>query len=173
MVSIGFIGLGLMGQPMAANLVKAGLRVTGFDLVAENLKSAADKGVVATASAEEAARAADVIVTMLPAGKDTLAVWGGPLMQAAKSGTLLIDSSTIDVASARTAHGMAAKAGMLSLDAPVSGGVGGAEAGTLTFMCGGTTAAFEKAKPVLEAMGKRIVHCGRRVRARLQRSATT
>lgn len=160
MVSIGFIGLGLMGQPMAANLVKAGLRVTGFDLVAENLKSAADKGVVATASAEEAARAADVIVTMLPAGKDTLAVWGGPLMQAAKSGTLLIDSSTIDVASARNAHGMAAKAGMLSLDAPVSGGVGGAEAGTLTFMCGGTTAAFEKAKPVLEAMGKRIVHCG-------------
>lgn len=160
MASVGFIGLGLMGRPMAANLVRAGHRVTGFDLIAGNMKSAADNGVVAAGSAAEAVEAAGVVISMLPAGKDTLAVWGGPIMQTAKAGTLLIDSSTIDVASARAAHEMAAKAGMLSLDAPVSGGVGGAEAGTLTFMCGGTAAAFERAKPVLEAMGKRVVHCG-------------
>ncbi len=160
MASIGFIGLGLMGQPMAANLVKAGYRVAGFDLAAANLKNAGDKGVTTGASAADVVRAADVVVTMLPAGKDTLAVWGGGIMEAAKPGTLFIDSSTIDVGSARAAHELADKSGMLSLDAPVSGGVGGAEAGTLTFMCGGTAAAFEKAKPVLEAMGKRIVHCG-------------
>ena len=160
MASIGFIGLGLMGQPMAANLAKAGHRVTGFDLVAANLKNAAAKGATPAASAADAVRAADVVVTMLPAGKDTLAVWGGGIMQAAKPGTLFIDSSTIDVGSARAAHQIAGKASMLSLDAPVSGSVGGAEAGTLTFMCGGAAVAFEKAKPVLEAMGKRIVHCG-------------
>jgi 3-hydroxyisobutyrate dehydrogenase len=160
MVSIGFIGLGLMGHPMAANLVAAGHRVTGFDIVATNVARAGTKGVSAAGSAVEAVRAADVVVTMLPAGRDTLAVWGGGLLEAAGPGTLLIDCSTIDVASARAAHDIAARAGMLSLDAPVSGGVGGAEAGTLTFMCGGTSAAFEKAKPVLEAMGKRIVHCG-------------
>ena len=160
MTSIGFIGVGLMGQPMASNLVKAGHRVMGFDLSAVNLQQAAGKGVITGATAAQIAREADVIVTMLPAGKDTLAVWGGGILAAAKPGTLLIDSSTIDVASARAAHKLAADASMLSLDAPVSGGVGGAEAGTLTFMCGGTAAAFDKAKPVLEAMGKRIVHCG-------------
>lgn len=160
MASIAFIGLGLMGQPMAANLVAAGHSVTGFDIVAANLKNAAAKGVVAADSAPDAVCEADVVVTMLPAGKDTLAVWGGAMMQAARPGTLLIDSSTIDVASARSAHDMAARAGKLSLDAPVSGGVGGAEAGTLTFMCGGSAEAFEKARPVLQAMGKRIVHCG-------------
>ena len=160
MTSIGFIGVGLMGQPMASNLVKAGHRVMGFDLSAVNLQQAAGKGVITGATAAQIAREADVIVTMLPAGKDTLAVWGGGILAAAKPGTLLIDSSTIDVASARAAHKLAADASMLSLDAPVSGGVGGAEAGTLTFMCGGAAAAFDTAKPVLEAMGKRIVHCG-------------
>ena len=160
MASIGFIGLGLMGNPMAANLVKAGHRVAGFDLVPANLERAKNSGVAAAGSAAEVVGNADVVVTMLPAGKDTLAVWGGGVMQAAKPGTLFVDSSTIDVGSARGAHGIAEKSGMLSLDAPVSGGVGGAEAGTLTFMCGGSEAAFAKAKPVLEAMGKRIVHCG-------------
>jgi 3-hydroxyisobutyrate dehydrogenase len=160
MAAIGFIGLGNMGAPMAANLVKKGHTVRGFDLVAANLARAEAGGVAKAASATEAARDADAVVTMLPAGKDTLAVWGGGILEAAAPGTLFIDSSTIDVASARTAHGLAAKAGMLSLDAPVSGGVGGAEAGTLTFMCGGTAAAFDRAKPLLEAMGKRVVHCG-------------
>ena len=160
MATIGFIGLGLMGQPMAANLVKAGHQVAGFDLVAANLETAARNGVSLGGSAGEIGRAADVVVTMLPAGKDTLGVWGGGIMQAARPGTLFIDSSTIDVGSARAAHALAEQAGMRSLDAPVSGGVGGAEAGTLTFMCGGAAAAFEQGRPILEGMGKRIVHCG-------------
>jgi 3-hydroxyisobutyrate dehydrogenase len=160
MARIGFIGLGNMGVPMAANLVRKGHTVKGFDLVAANLAKAEASGVTKVASAPEAANDADAVVTMLPAGKDTLAVWGGGVLKAASPGTLFIDSSTIDVASARAAHGLAASANMLSLDAPVSGGVAGAEAGTLTFMCGGAKAAFEKAKPLLEAMGKRVVHCG-------------
>jgi 3-hydroxyisobutyrate dehydrogenase len=160
MSTIAFIGLGLMGNPMAANLVRAGHTVVGFDVSAANLHRAGAAGVAPAGSATEAVASADVVVTMLPAGKDTLAVWGGGIMAAAKPGTLFIDSSTIDVGAARTAHEIAAKAGMTSLDAPVSGGVGGAEAGTLTFMCGGTAGAFEKAKPILESMGKRIVHCG-------------
>lgn len=160
MANIGFIGLGLMGNPMAANLVKAGHKVAGFDIVSANAQRAASAGVAIAKTAAEAVSSADVVVTMLPAGKDTLAVWGGGIMAAAKPGTLFIDSSTIDVTSARGAHKLAADAGMLSLDAPVSGGVGGAEAGTLTFMCGGSIAAFEKAKAVLESMGQRLVHCG-------------
>ncbi|MFZ1102883.1 MAG: 3-hydroxyisobutyrate dehydrogenase [Hyphomicrobiaceae bacterium] len=160
MARIGFIGLGNMGVPMAANLVAKGHTVQGFDLVADNLAKAEAHGVARVASAIEAARDANAVVTMLPAGKDTLAVWGGGMLEAAAPGTLFVDSSTIDVASARAAHGLAAKANMLSVDAPVSGGVGGAEAATLTFMCGGAAAAFEKAKPLLEAMGKRVVHCG-------------
>jgi 3-hydroxyisobutyrate dehydrogenase len=160
MARIGFIGLGNMGVPMAGNLVKKGHEVKGFDLVAANIAKAEARGVARAASAAEAAKDAEAVVTMLPAGKDTLAVWGGGMLQAAAPGTLIIDSSTIDVASARTAHGLAAEARMLSLDAPVSGGVGGAEAATLTFMCGGAKDAFDKAKSILEAMGKRIVHCG-------------
>jgi 3-hydroxyisobutyrate dehydrogenase len=128
--------------------------------VAANLARAEERGVTKVASAAEAAKDAEVVVTMLPAGKDTLAVWGGGILQAAGPGTLFIDSSTIDVASARAAHQLAAEAKMLSLDAPVSGGVGGAEAASLTFMCGGAKEAFEAARPVLEAMGKRAVHCG-------------
>jgi 3-hydroxyisobutyrate dehydrogenase len=149
-----------MGHPMALNLLKAGHTVSGFDISADNLKRAAERGVKVVADPLSAVRGADVVVTMLPAGKDTLAVWGSGILEAAKPGTLFIDSSTIDVASARAAHGLAAKAGMASLDAPVSGGVGGAEAGTLTFMCGGTGEAFAIAKPILEAMGKKVVHCG-------------
>ena len=160
MATIGFIGLGNMGAPMAGNLVKKGHEVRGFDLVPGNLDNAAARGVQKVASAADAARGVDAVVTMLPAGKDTLAVWSGGLLEAAAAGTLVIDSSTIDVASARVAHKLAGTAKMPSLDAPVSGGVGGAEAATLTFMAGGAKAAFEKAKPILECMGKRIVHCG-------------
>jgi 3-hydroxyisobutyrate dehydrogenase len=160
MATIGFIGLGNMGAPMAGNLVKKGHEVRGFDLVAGNIDKAAARGVHKVASAADAARDVDAIVTMLPAGKDTLAVWGGGLLETAAPGTLVIDSSTIDVASARAAHKLAGAAKMLSLDAPVSGGVGGAEAATLTFMAGGAKAAFDKARPILECMGKRIVHCG-------------
>jgi len=160
MATIGFVGLGNMGVPMAGNLVKKGHAVKGFDLVAANIEKAAARGVPKAASAAEAAESADAVVTMLPAGKDTLAVWGGGILKAAAPGTLFIDSSTIDVASARAAHQLAAAANMLSLDAPVSGGVGGAEAATLTFMAGGSREAFERARPLLEAMGKRVVHCG-------------
>ena len=160
MATIGFIGLGNMGAPMAGNLVKKGHEVRGFDLVPGNLEKAEARGVRKVAAAADAASGVDAIVTMLPAGKDTLAVWGGGILEAAAPGTLVIDSSTIDVASARAAHKLAGAAQMLSLDAPVSGGVAGAEAASLTFMAGGTKAAFDKAKPILECMGKRIVHCG-------------
>ena len=161
MAKIGFIGLGNMGVPMAGNLVKKGHEVKGFDLVAANVDKAAGRGVKKAGSAADAAKDVDAVVTMLPAGKDTIAVWGGSgMLKAAAPGTLIVDSSTIDVASARAAHKLATEAGMLSLDAPVSGGVGGAEAATLTFMAGGSKPAFDKAKPILEAMGKRVVHCG-------------
>jgi 3-hydroxyisobutyrate dehydrogenase len=160
MAKIGFIGLGNMGAPMAGNLVKKGHEVKGFDLSSSNLEKALTRGVTRAASAADAAKAVEVIVTMLPAGKDTLTVWGGGILKEARPGTLVIDSSTIDVASARAAHKLAQAAKVLSLDAPVSGGVGGAEAATLTFMAGGSKDAFDKAKPILEDMGKRIVHCG-------------
>jgi 3-hydroxyisobutyrate dehydrogenase len=159
MARIGFIGLGNMGVPMAGNLVKQGHEVAGFDLVAENMGKAASRGVTGRRSASDAASDVDVVVTMLPAGKHVVDVYGG-VLRAAQRGTLFIDSSTIDVASARSAHKLAAEGGMLSLDAPVSGGVGGAEGATLTFMAGGSPDAFAKARPVLEAMGKRVVHCG-------------
>jgi 3-hydroxyisobutyrate dehydrogenase len=159
MTAIAFIGLGNMGGPMAANLVKAGHEVVGFDLVQTLRNEAAANGVAIVASARQAVASAEIVVTMLPAGKHVLAVWDD-ILQTAKSGALFIDSSTIDVDSARRAHQAAHKAGVASLDAPVSGGVGGAKAGTLTFMCGGAEAAFAAAKPVLEKMGKRIVHCG-------------
>ncbi|MBL8690502.1 MAG: 3-hydroxyisobutyrate dehydrogenase, partial [Rhodospirillaceae bacterium] len=160
MARIGFIGLGNMGGPMARNLVKAGHEVIGFDLVKANLDAAT--GVKPVGSAAEAASVAEAVVTMLPAGahvREVLTGKGG-VLAAMKSGALLIDSSTIDVATARDMEAAAKAKGVLLLDAPVSGGVGGAEAGTLTFMVGGTEAAFAKAQPILEKMGKTIVHAG-------------
>jgi len=159
MARIAFLGLGHMGAPMAANLVKAGHSVVGFDLVAALKDAAAATGVKAAGNAREAVANADAIVTMLPAGRHVLASWSD-FLPAATRGGLVIDCSTIDVDSARRAHEAGAEAGVLTLDAPVSGGVGGASAGTLTFMCGGSDEAFARAKPILEAMGKRIVHCG-------------
>ena len=158
-VSIAFIGLGNMGGPMAANLVKAGFQVTGFDLSASHLDQAKAQGVAAASSAQDAVKAADVVITMLPAGKHVLGVWQD-VLAATKAGALLIDCSTIDVESARAAHALATGHGLTALDAPVSGGVGGAQGATLTFMCGGATTDFARARPVLEAMGKKIVHCG-------------
>jgi 3-hydroxyisobutyrate dehydrogenase len=159
MTTIAFIGLGNMGGPMAANLVKAQHRVIGVDL-APALREAAEKeGVTIAASVAEAVKDADVVVTMLPAGKHVRAVWA-EIAPAAKKGALLIDSSTVDVESARAVHEIARAAGLASIDAAVSGGTGGAKAATLTFMCGGEADAFARAKPVLEHMGKKIVHCG-------------
>src|ERR1700682_1262142 len=158
MAKIGFIGLGNMGLPMAGNLVKQGHEVAGFDLVTDNLGRAAARGVAARTSAQEAAGGVDVVVTMLPAGKHVLEVYGSGLLQAARPVTLFIDSSTIDVASARAAHKLAAAADMLSLDAPVSGGVGGAEGATLTFMAGGAKSAPPHARPDLGARG--VEGCG-------------
>jgi 3-hydroxyisobutyrate dehydrogenase len=160
MARIGFIGLGNMGLPMAGNLVKAGHQVVGFDLVRDNLERAGSRGVNPGASAQGVAQDVEIIVTMLPAGKQVLEVYNGGVLTAAKPGTLFIDSSTIDVTSARKAHQFATAAGMLALDAPVSGGVGGAEAASLTFMAGGTATAFAQAKPILESMGRRVIHCG-------------
>lgn len=159
MTNIAFIGLGNMGGPMAANLVKAQHSVRGFDLMAASRDASAKDGVTIGASNAEIVANADVIVTMLPAGKHVIAVLEEVLPKARK-GALIIDSSTIDFDNARKAHAMAKQHGFLFLDAPVSGGTGGAKAGTLTFMCGGEDAAFAAAKPVLENMGKRIVHCG-------------
>jgi 3-hydroxyisobutyrate dehydrogenase len=159
MTKLAFIGLGNMGAPMAENLVKAGHEIGAFDVVPFLREAAAAKGISIAASGAEAAKDAEIVVTMLPAGRHVLDVWTATL-PAAKRGTLFIDCSTIDVDSARRAHGLAAEHGMLSLDAPVSGGTGGAKAASLTFMAGGTEGAFARAKPVLEAMGKKIVHCG-------------
>ena len=159
MTNIAFIGLGNMGGPMAGNLVKAGHSVTAFDLVQASKDAAAELGVGIAGSAKEAVAKAEVVVTMLPAGKHVLAVWAD-ILPAVKPGTLLIDSSTIDVESARKAHALAAERGCLSLDAPVSGGTGGAKGATLTFMVGGTENAFGKGEPILAKMGRRIVLCG-------------
>ncbi|WP_448953326.1 3-hydroxyisobutyrate dehydrogenase [Labrys neptuniae] len=156
---IGFIGLGNMGGPMAANLVKAGHQVRGFDLSPASLAHARDEGVTTSASIAEAVGDADIVVTMLPAGAHVIKVWS-ELASLVPTDALLIDSSTIDVDSARKAHEIAAGRGLAALDAPVSGGVGGAKAGTLTFMVGGSDEAFARGKAVLEAMGKKIVHCG-------------
>ncbi|MBL8588935.1 MAG: 3-hydroxyisobutyrate dehydrogenase [Methylobacteriaceae bacterium] len=159
MAKIAFIGLGNMGGPMAANLVKAGHAVSGYDLVPALREEAAKAGVAVVSGAASAVEGADVIVTMLPAGKHVVSVWRD-VAPVAHKGALIIDSSTIDVDSARAAHEIARQVGLLSVDAPVSGGTGGAKAATLTFMCGGTDAAFAAARPVLEKMGKKIVHCG-------------
>ena len=162
MATIGFIGLGNMGAPMAANLLKAQHKVTGYDVVAAPMSSLELQGGKAAASAAEAAAAGDVIITMLPAGPQVRAVYLGPdgIIARARPGALLIDCSTIDVETARLVTAAAKEAGLAMLDAPVSGGVIGAEAGTLTFMVGGDAADFARAEPILKAMGKTIVHAG-------------
>jgi 3-hydroxyisobutyrate dehydrogenase len=163
MAVIGFIGLGNMGAPMAANLAKAGHRVVGYDINASAAKALAASGVAAAASASDAARGAEIVITMLPAGEHVRDVWlhQGGLIEAVKGSTpLLIDCSTIDVESARVVSEAARVAGFEMLDAPVSGGVGGAMAATLTFMVGGSETAFARGLPVLQAMGKNIVHAG-------------
>ena len=162
MAKIGFIGLGNMGLPMAKNLAGAGHAVTGFDLAPASLEAAAAAGIATAGSAAEAAEGAEVIVSMLPAGQQVRAVYagGGGVIAAAEPGALIIDSSTIDVAAAREVNQAAEAAGLEMLDAPVSGGIAGAEAGTLTFMVGGGDQAFDRAKPILEVMGKNVIHAG-------------
>jgi len=159
MATIAFIGLGNMGGPMAANLVKAGHRVVAFDLVAASRDQAKSDGAAIAESSVSSVKGAEVVITMLPAGKHVLGVWNEVVPAMAK-GTLIIDCSTIDVESSKQAHAFARKHGVASVDAPVSGGTGGAKGATLTFMCGGEDKAFAAAKPVLEKMGKKIVHCG-------------
>lgn len=162
MANIGFIGVGNMGGPMARNLLKAGHKVKAFDLMPELVQKVVDTGGTKATSAQEAAQDVDAVISMLPAGKHVLSVYTGEngILAVARPGTLFIDSSTIDVKSAREAIAAAEAKGMLMLDAPVSGGVAGAENAALTFMVGGTDTAFAKAKPILEAMGKKIVHAG-------------
>jgi 3-hydroxyisobutyrate dehydrogenase len=159
MPNIGFIGLGNMGAPMAANLVKTGDHVLGFDVVPAARDAGVQAGAKIALNAKQAVEHADSIITMLPAGEHVRAVWS-EVLPAAKRGALFIDCSTIDVTSARAAHKLATDRGIASLDAPVSGGVTGAKAATLTFMVGGSAEAFARGKPVLERMGKRVVHCG-------------
>ncbi|WP_373086138.1 3-hydroxyisobutyrate dehydrogenase [Sneathiella sp.] len=162
MARIGFVGVGNMGGPMARNLLKAGHSVKVFDLSAVAVAQCVAAGGEAAATAAEAASNVGIVVSMLPKGDHVRAVYLGDngILAAAGQGTLFIDCSTIDVATARDVEKSAAAAGMTMVDAPVSGGVGGAEAGTLTFMVGGNMGGFEAAKPVLEAMGKNIVHTG-------------
>lgn len=157
---VAFIGLGNMGSGMAANLVKSGREVRAFDLSAESLARSVDDGCTAAPSAAEAAAGAVAVVTMLPAGKHVRTVYETQVFDAAPADAILIDCSTIDVASAKAVGAGAAARGLAMVDAPVSGGVAAASAGTLTFMVGGTVAAFAKAEPILAAMGKAVIHAG-------------
>ena len=153
-MNIGFIGLGNMGAPMAANLAAAGHAVTGFDVAGTTAE-----GVSTAASIPEAVAGAEIVISMLPNG-DILRAVAAEAIPAMHAGALLIDCSTVDVDSARAVAQDAVNAGLLSVDAPVSGGTVGAEAGTLTFMAGGALEAFEKAAPLFEIMGQKAVHCG-------------
>ncbi|SOH93192.1 3-hydroxyisobutyrate dehydrogenase [Monaibacterium marinum] len=153
-MKIGFIGLGNMGAPMAANLVAAGHEVTGFDVAGVTVE-----GAEQAATAAQAASGRDAVITMLPNGAILRAVYA-EIVPAGKKGAVFIDCSTVDVDSAREAAVEAEDAGLLPVDAPVSGGVGGAAAGTLTFMAGGSNAAFALAAPLFEIMGQKAVHCG-------------
>ncbi len=162
MATIGFIGLGNMGAPMAANLVGARHQVTGFDLVPGAMEALATKGGQAVLSVAEAAGAGDIVITMLPAGPQVRSVYleEGGVLASARRGALLVDCSTIDVETARAVAAAAKGAGFDMLDAPVSGGVSGAEAASLTFMVGGEPEIFARAQPILAAMGRTIVHAG-------------
>lgn len=159
---IAFIGLGNMGAPMAANLLQAGYTLSAYDLVAEAVQRAADAGAEPAVSLDDAVRGADVVISMLPAGPHVRSLYLGDegVLARAADGTLLIDCSTIDAATSREVAGAAAAAGFDMLDAPVSGGVGGARAGTLTFMVGGGEPALARARPLFEVMGKNIFHAG-------------
>jgi 3-hydroxyisobutyrate dehydrogenase len=162
MATIGFIGLGNMGLPMAQNLIKAGHAVQGFDVTAAQVLALTASGGKAAASAKQAGSGVEIVITMLPAGQHVREVYLGAdgVLSAAAADTLLIDSSTIDVETARAVATAAEKKGLPMLDAPVSGGVGGAQGGTLTFMVGGSDDAFARGRPILEKMGKTIVHAG-------------
>ncbi len=160
MARIAFIGLGNMGLPMAKNLLAAGHEVAGFDLVSSAVEAFGEAGGAACGSASETLPGAEVVITMLPEGRHVRDVYGSWIITGAPAGALLIDCSTIDVDSARAVEANAREAGFEMVDAPVSGGTGGAEAGTLTFMVGGADSAFARAKPFLDAMGKNIVHTG-------------
>lgn len=159
MTSIAFLGLGNMGTPMAGNLVNSGYIVRGFDPMPAARDTAAAKGVYVAATGAEAVAGADVVITMLPNGTLVKECYG-EVMPTAHKGALFIDSSTIAVDDARAVHAYAAERGFGQLDAPVSGGVKGAVAGTLAFMVGGEAEALETARPVLEAMAGKIIHCG-------------
>ncbi len=162
MARVGFIGLGNMGGPMAANLVKAGHEVRGFDLAAEALQAAGEAGIVVAGSTVAAAEDCDAVITMLPAGRHVEEVYlgDGGLLDGARRGMLFIDCSTIDVDTARAVHKAAEDSGYGMLDAPVSGGVAGAGAGTLTFMVGGEEKVFQRGRSLFYAMGKTVVHAG-------------
>jgi 3-hydroxyisobutyrate dehydrogenase len=153
-MKVGFIGLGNMGKPMALNLMAAGHEVNGFDTAPVEAE-----GLHILSTASEAAKGADVVITMLPNGAILRSV-AETVLPAMSAGAVFLDCSTVDVDSARTVAAMAAEANVIPLDAPVSGGIGGASAGTLTFMVGGSEAGFEKAKPLFDIMGQKAVHCG-------------
>ncbi len=162
MANIGFIGLGNMGGPMARNLLKAGHKVKAFDMAPAAVAQAVGAGAAAASDMREAARGVDAVITMLPAAQHVRAVYLGDkgVIKAAAAATLLIDCSTIDVATARAVGAAAEAAGLPMVDAPVSGGVAGAEAASLTFMVGGGADAFARAQPILGHMGKAIIHAG-------------
>jgi 3-hydroxyisobutyrate dehydrogenase len=163
MARIAFIGLGNMGTPMFKNLIRANHSLVGYDVVPDAAKKILDAGGHPAKSIGEACGDAEIVISMLPSGEHVKDVYLGPngVLVSSKPGTLLLDCSTIDIESARAVDAEASKRGFEMLDAPVSGGVGGAQAGTLTFMVGGSESAFAKAKPILEAMGKTIVHTGK------------
>ncbi len=160
MQTIAFIGLGAMGSGMAANLAKAGHAVAAFDLNPAAMAQAAHAGAVPAESIEAAVCVADVVITMLPSGQHVADVYHNPVFARARPGALLIDSSTIEVTTARSVIAEAEAAGFAMVDAPVSGGTAAASGGTLTFMVGGTADAFQRAEPVLAAMGKAVIHAG-------------
>lgn len=157
---IAFIGLGNMGGGMAANLAKAGHEVRAFDLSELALAKAEERGCSRAADAAAAVEGADAVVTMLPAGKHVAEVYRSSVFGKAPASAILLDCSTIDVATARTVEEEARAAGYEMVDAPVSGGIAAAEGGTLTFMVGGSDAGFERARPILEKMGKAVIHAG-------------
>lgn len=160
MTTVAFIGLGNMGSGMADNLVKNDYNVLAFDLSEAALTKAKEAGCTIAKSTEQAVSEADIVITMLPAGKHVKDIYSNQILASVREGTLLIDCSTIDVETAKDVSELAEEKGLKMLDAPVSGGVAAAAGGTLTFMVGGDADAFDKAQGVLSAMGKKIVHAG-------------